>query len=115
MYGSIDISGGLFQSIVDISRYTGDVVISGGVFNDYFRISYSTTGAATPTFTLNGYNWKVDGVPIDFPTDAVEISGYSGGVLTGNLSDGNEFSRFIDTRMAPVGGYFWSMLQVHQI
>lgn len=106
IYGDIHISGGLFQNIVEICRYTGNVVISGGFFNNFLRVSFSTTGGATPTFTLMGYNWKVDGVPVDFPTDTVEISSYVGGTLTGNLSDGNEFSRLIDTRIAPVGGLF---------
>lgn len=85
---SLTISGGVFNGGLDLWAQQGDLIISGGSFSDTLWGSVSYSEGATPTTTLMGSNWALNGQALDFVGPQLNLQGMSG-LLTGELEDGN--------------------------
>jgi len=97
--GTLEISGGIFNSSVSIYLFQGDIIVSGGNFLGGLSGSHSFTDGALPAATFIGNNWSLDGAPLVFSGNNIyDLTGQSG-VLSGNLVDGNNLA-------ISIGGYF---------
>jgi len=97
--GTLEISGGSFSNSLGISRFQGDVIVSGGSINSISG-SPSFSGGAVPTATFVGTDWTLNGVPLVFTANESDLTGQTG-YLRGTLADGNTFVMRIDSRFNP--------------